>query len=116
MSGMIDRRIASADRIVDQLTREGRHRMAQHIRGIRTSLSQFKAAHREIQTLRGKLTPIGRAIARETRRPLDDELRQAAAVLERMGKIADTGGEGSVGVEAPDAAYLVDLLRRAAEA
>lgn len=114
MSGMIDRRIANAEAIADWFKDRGSRDRAGQMRGIMASLAQFRTAHRDIQRLRKQLTPISQARLTERRAGLIAELVTSADQLERLAKIADTGGEGQVGVEVPDAAYLVDLLRRAA--
>jgi hypothetical protein len=114
MSGMIERRIAAAAELADWLGAQGHHARAQQLRGIGASLAQFRRIVRENTALRKRLTPIAQARMTEARRGLNEELSATAALLDRTATIADASGADSVGLEALDATYLADLLRRAA--
>jgi len=114
MSGMLERRMATAAELADWLAAQGQHARAQQLRGIRASLGQFRAIARDNTVLRRLLTPIAQARVTESRHALAEEMRATAALLDRTAMIADASGSVSVGLEAPDAAYLADLLRRAA--
>lgn len=110
MSGMIDRRIAIAGRIEEHFGERGDYRRAGEMRGIKQSLAHFRGSLRP--TSPAKLTAIAKARMIEAA-ALNSDLETGATQLERMAKIADTGGAGFVEVRVEDAAFIAALLRRA---